>query len=305
MTMAHDSLRSFLSCDAAHVAHDDRVHGLVFPVSFRFTAATSSILNSNTLVGMFRMEKSRRATAIRAMASDVGVSRHPQPEYAQRHVRLCVDHRDMATSKSSVTRRLHRLGWHEGDPRPSLIPPAQVETIPAGGLHESGDDSSHAIHAASPVSLSSKESTVPSIAPHYVSSRDRDVCSLLDDMAYLDKRLSTLQKQYHDIRQNIVFPCSRFTATMKVCPPTRRRVDPSNFQPTLKPFIDGLTDAAWWPDDDFTHCVETSFVYGGLSPCRGQYMFVIDINTVDDDGSYVTHHTAVQSYGDDIVHMDK
>jgi len=35
--------------------------------------------------------------------------------------------------------------------------------------------------------------------------------------------------------------------------PDRRRRDPSNFHATVKPIVDGLTDANLWPDDDADH----------------------------------------------------
>lgn len=31
--------------------------------------------------------------------------------------------------------------------------------------------------------------------------------------------------------------------------PDNRRRDPSNYMPTVKALVDGLTDAGWWPDD--------------------------------------------------------
>lgn len=48
-----------------------------------------------------------------------------------------------------------------------------------------------------------------------------------------------------------------------VYPPTSRRVDPPNFYPTVKPIIDGMTDANVWADDDWTHIPEMTFVHGG------------------------------------------
>lgn len=31
--------------------------------------------------------------------------------------------------------------------------------------------------------------------------------------------------------------------------PDKRRRDPSNYAPTIKCLVDGMTDAGWWPDD--------------------------------------------------------
>lgn len=42
---------------------------------------------------------------------------------------------------------------------------------------------------------------------------------------------------------------------------TNRRRDPHNFYPTIKPIIDGLTDAGLWPDDtpEYVMTVEPFF----------------------------------------------
>jgi Holliday junction resolvase RusA-like endonuclease len=56
---------------------------------------------------------------------------------------------------------------------------------------------------------------------------------------------------------------SEVTLTMFVRDPGRRR-DPSNWYPTLKALVDGLTKAGVWPDDDSTHVLtaEPRFVRG-------------------------------------------
>jgi len=43
---------------------------------------------------------------------------------------------------------------------------------------------------------------------------------------------------------------------------TNRRRDPHNYYPTIKPIIDGLTDAGLWPDDtaEYVATVEPIFV---------------------------------------------
>lgn len=57
----------------------------------------------------------------------------------------------------------------------------------------------------------------------------------------------------------------RFSVSVTVCPPTKRRLDPPNLYPTVKPLIDGLTEAGVWPDDSFDYMDEMSFRYGGVS----------------------------------------
>lgn len=68
-----------------------------------------------------------------------------------------------------------------------------------------------------------------------------------------------------------------------VFPPTRRRLDPPNFAPTTKALIDGLTDAEWWEDDDFTHVLESSFVYGGLSGEKDKFKIILIIEEIPED----------------------
>lgn len=86
-------------------------------------------------------------------------------------------------------------------------------------------------------------------------------------------------------RQNIILPdidylFDFFKVTVAVCPPTRQKVDPPNLYPTIKPFVDGLTDAGWWEDDNFTQLLSMNFIYGGLSGTKG-YLIVLDIESTD------------------------
>ena len=89
----------------------------------------------------------------------------------------------------------------------------------------------------------------------------------------------------NDLKATPLF--NTFRIVMTAYPPTRRRLDPPNLYPTLKALVDGLTDACWWEDDDFTHLVETSFRYGGLSDMKGDWKIVLDIYEVDKN-VYVT-----------------
>ena len=64
-----------------------------------------------------------------------------------------------------------------------------------------------------------------------------------------------------------------------VYPPSNRRVDPPNFYPTVKPIIDGMTDAGVWADDDWTHLNEMTFLHGGKKSGIAQvYILKFEIN---------------------------
>lgn len=66
-------------------------------------------------------------------------------------------------------------------------------------------------------------------------------------------------------------PCE---VTHTIYSPTRRRIDPTNFQPTTKALMDGLTDGQIWTDDNCEIVKSETFRYGGLS--GGKY-YVIEI----------------------------
>lgn len=76
---------------------------------------------------------------------------------------------------------------------------------------------------------------------------------------------------------------TRFVVSVSVCPQTHGRVDPPNFYPTVKPLVDGLTDAGWWPDDDYSHLVSMSFKYGGPCPIKKCVGIVLDMTPCGDD----------------------
>ena len=66
----------------------------------------------------------------------------------------------------------------------------------------------------------------------------------------------------------------KYTVDVIVYPPSKRRLDPPNLYPTVKPLIDGLTDANLWEDDDHEHMSSMTFYYGDLSQLPD--MFLID-----------------------------
>lgn len=61
-----------------------------------------------------------------------------------------------------------------------------------------------------------------------------------------------------------------------------RDFDPPNYWPTIKAITDGLTDCAWWEDDNFNYVTEVSFAYGERSELKGHYKFTLIIEEVLD-----------------------
>lgn len=76
---------------------------------------------------------------------------------------------------------------------------------------------------------------------------------------------------------------NHFDIMVYICPPTRRRLDPANLYPTVKHLIDGLTDAGWWEDDDWTRLRTLSFRYGGVSGIKDTFKIIMEIEEVSTD----------------------
>lgn len=70
---------------------------------------------------------------------------------------------------------------------------------------------------------------------------------------------------------------------VEVHPPTKRRMDPPNFYPTVKALLDGLTDAGQWSDDNSKVIDCLSFRPGKLSGVKGHYTFSIYIYPAKED----------------------
>lgn len=73
-----------------------------------------------------------------------------------------------------------------------------------------------------------------------------------------------------------------FKIRVTVYPPSRRRFDPPNLYPTVKHLIDGLTDASWWGDDQFSQLLEVSFRYGGITGETSMFQLTFDIDEIDE-----------------------
>lgn len=63
--------------------------------------------------------------------------------------------------------------------------------------------------------------------------------------------------------------------------PTKRRMDPPNFYPTVKALVDGMTDAGIWTDDSHEVIKFMTFEYGGLSGLKDKYRIEIEVEEVE------------------------
>ncbi|HFR3675364.1 hypothetical protein [Streptococcus suis] len=63
--------------------------------------------------------------------------------------------------------------------------------------------------------------------------------------------------------------------------PTKRRMDPPNFYPTVKALVDGMTDAGIWTDDSHEVIKFMTFEYGGLSGLKDKYRVEIEVEEVE------------------------
>ncbi len=84
-------------------------------------------------------------------------------------------------------------------------------------------------------------------------------------------------------------PDGKYTTYTKKCPcglvvtiyaPTKRRMDPPNFYPTVKALVDGMTDAGIWTDDNHEVIKYMVFKYGGLSGLKDKYRIEIEVKEV-------------------------
>lgn len=71
--------------------------------------------------------------------------------------------------------------------------------------------------------------------------RSKDVCTLRD-AAYYSALL-------HFRRDRIALPLVRCRVQVMLPVPDGRLRDPHNYEPTVKPIVDGLVQAGVWPDD--------------------------------------------------------
>ena len=92
-------------------------------------------------------------------------------------------------------------------------------------------------------------------------------------------------------KPNIAYPLTTFTVKVYVTHPDRRQIDPANLYPTIKPFLDGLTDSGWWEDDSLQYLLSIEFQYGGVSPTKNQ-IIILDITECDPTPYITTYQPA-------------
>ncbi|MGT2959332.1 endodeoxyribonuclease RusA [Streptococcus bovimastitidis] len=92
------------------------------------------------------------------------------------------------------------------------------------------------------------------------------------------RQLAKLKASGSSVSYSPKKPCK---VSVAVFSPTRRRLDPPNFYPTIKAILDGFTDAGIWTDDNHEVIKLFSFEYGGLSQIKKKYKIVIEIEEVE------------------------
>lgn len=101
----------------------------------------------------------------------------------------------------------------------------------------------------------------------------------------IDEKLSEIygNKASYDKVNEIKVPFLFNKAKIKILigNTVNRDFDPPNFWPTIKAITDGLTDCAWWEDDNFNHVTEVSFAYGERSELKGHYKFTLIVESVE------------------------
>lgn len=96
--------------------------------------------------------------------------------------------------------------------------------------------------------------------------------------------------------ENVKYLYDKCAIKIGVSPPSKRRIDPPNMYPTVKPFIDGLTDAGWWEDDNYNYIISTEFHYVKPNPYKS-YVFHFTIENRSDNG--VNNDSSVNNDGNE------
>lgn len=109
--------------------------------------------------------------------------------------------------------------------------------------------------------------------PHW--AKRKDMVKALRLLAARDCRLQDIQPRH-----------GKTLVVATIGYPTRHKADPANAAPTVKPIIDGMTDAGIFPDDNSDHVVQ-AFDRDHVNSKRGHYTVTITMtNYVTDTGSY-------------------
>lgn len=110
-----------------------------------------------------------------------------------------------------------------------------------------------------------------------ISSNDRLHFRKQANITKFLRQLAKLKASGSSVSYSPKKPCK---VSVAVFSPTRRRLDPPNFYPTIKAILDGFTDAGVWTDDNHEVIKSLSFEYGGLSGIKNMYKLVINIEEV-------------------------
>ena len=99
-----------------------------------------------------------------------------------------------------------------------------------------------------------------------ISSNDRLQTYIKSQLVHFLRDFS-----YQQEKGNLTPDLPLFTAkrpchlVITVSPPSKRRMDPPNFYPTVKALVDGLTDAGLWSDDNGHILKAMSFILGQVT----------------------------------------
>lgn len=117
-----------------------------------------------------------------------------------------------------------------------------------------------------------------------INSNDRDHNKVTGHMVSRIRKLAAYETKAKKDKHMLPFspkrPCH---LTVTVYKPTRRRLDTPNLYPTVKPLVDGMTEAGIWTDDNDNVIKSTKFQLGGLSGKKGYYRFVLTIEEEKDN----------------------
>lgn len=88
--------------------------------------------------------------------------------------------------------------------------------------------------------------------------------------------LARISPVLEDVVSEYVF--NRYKVSVWVYGSTRSVLDPPNYYPTIKAFIDGLTDVGFWEDDNYRYQDSMTFFYGGKcsTPKRNGFRVVLE-----------------------------
>ena len=96
--------------------------------------------------------------------------------------------------------------------------------------------------------------------------------------AYLRSIASEKGRECNYIPYSKKRPCG---LVVTIYAPSKRRLDPPNFYPTVKALVDGLTDAGIWTDDNSDVIKYMTFKRGRQSEVAGKYIIEIEIEEIE------------------------